>query len=242
MAVATRGKKYTEASKLLDTTKAYEAKEAVELVKKASYAKFDETVELHLRMGLDPRAADQQVRGTVSLPHGLGKKVRILVFTQGDAVKAAEAAGADYVGGDDLIKKVDEGWTEFDVAIATQDMMGRVGRLGKVLGRKGLMPNPKSGTVAAPGDVARVIAEARQGRVEFRLDRSAIIHLAIGKVSFEPNKLEENLTAIVEAIAKARPSGAKGQFIKSAFLTSTMGPGVRIDLRSLMALAGQVMP
>ncbi len=239
--MAHTGKKYTEASKLVDEAKSYTVEEAIDIVKKAAFAKFDETVELHLRMGLDPRAADQQVRGTVGVPHGLGKKVRILVFTQGEAIKAAESAGADFVGADDLIKKVDEGWTEFDVAIATQDMMGKVGRLGKVLGRKGLMPNPKSGTVAAPADIGRVISEARQGRVEFRLDRSAIIHLAFGKVSFEANKLVENLTAIVEAIAKAKPSGAKGQYIKSAFVTSTMGPGVRIDLRSLMAAAGQTV-
>jgi large subunit ribosomal protein L1 len=236
--VAHRGKKFVEASKLVDESKSYTIEEAVGLVKKASFVKFDETVELHLRMGLDPRAADQQVRGTVPVPHGLGKKVRILVFTQGEAIRAAEAAGADVVGGDELIKKVEEGWTEFDVAIATQDVMNKVGRLGKVLGRKGLMPNPKSGTVAPPSDIARVIQEARQGRVEFRLDRSAIIHLAIGKVSFEPNKLVENLVAIVEAIGKAKPAGAKGQYIKSAFLTSTMGPGVRIDMRSLMAAAG----
>ena len=230
-----RGKKYTESSKLLDKETAYPPAEAVSLTKKAAFAKFDETVELHMRMGVDPRSADQQVRGIALLPNGLGKKVRIAVFAQGEAARAAEAAGADVVGSDDLVKKIEDGWIEFDVSIATPDLMGKVGRLGKILGRKGLMPNPKSGTVVAGEDIGRAIGEARKGRVEFRLDRTAIIHVPIGKVSFDEAKLLENLTALVEAVNRAKPSGAKGQYIKSAFLTTTMGPGIRLDLRPLMS-------
>lgn len=238
MPVAARGKKYREAAKLVGS-RTYSPQEAIEMVKKASFAKFDETVELHLRMGLDSRSADQQVRGVVTLPHGLGKKIRVLVFTQGEAVKVAEDAGADYVGGDELIKKIGEGWLDFDVAIATQDMMGKVGRLGKILGRRGLMPNPKSGTVTTAADLPRVIGESRGGRVEFRLDRTAIIHVPLGKVSFETNKLTENLAALIEAIMKAKPSGSKGQYIKSAFVSSTMGPGIKLDLKSTLSLIGQ---
>jgi large subunit ribosomal protein L1 len=230
-----RGKKYKEATKLLNNENAYAPREAVELAKKAAFAGFDETVELHLRMGVDPRSADQQVRGIALLPNGLGKKVRILVFAQGEAARAAETAGADYVGSDDLVKKIEDGWLDFDVSIATPDLMGKVGKLGKILGRKGLMPNPKSGTVVAAEDLGRGIAEARKGRVEFRLDRTAIIHVPIGKVSFEEAQLLENLTALIEAIMKAKPGGAKGQYIKSAFLTTTMGPGIRLDLRPLLA-------
>jgi large subunit ribosomal protein L1 len=228
-----RGKKYKESTKLLDRETAYAPREAVELAKKAAFAGFDETVELHLRMGVDPRSADQQVRGIALLPNGLGKKVRIAVFVQGEGARAAETAGADYVGSDDLVKKIEDGWLDFDVSIATPDMMGKVGKLGKILGRKGLMPNPKSGTVVAGEDLPRAITEARKGRVEFRLDRTAIIHAPIGKVSFDEAQLVENLTALVEAINKAKPSGAKGQYIKSAFLTTTMGPGIRLDLRPL---------
>ncbi len=230
-----RGKKYKEASKLIDRENAYSPREAIVLAKKAAFAGFDETVELHLRMGVDPRSADQQVRGIALLPNGLGKKIRIVVFAQGEAAKAAEAAGADYVGSDDLIKKIEEGWLDFDVSIATPDMMGKVGRLGKILGRRGLMPNPKSGTVVAADDLPRAIADARKGRVEFRLDRTAIIHVPIGKVSFDEERLLENLTALVEAVVKAKPSGAKGQYIKSAFLTTTMGPGIRLDLKPLLS-------
>ncbi|MEW6142233.1 MAG: 50S ribosomal protein L1 [Chloroflexota bacterium] len=229
------GKKYQEAAKLVEHGKAYSAAEAIDLAKKASYSKFDGSVQVHLRMGVDPRASDQQVRGIALLPHGLGKKVRVLVFAQGEAVKAAEESGADYAGADELVKKVEEGWIEFDVAIATPDMMGKVGKLGKVLGRKGLMPNPKSGTVAAAKDLPRVIQDARKGRVEFRLDRTGIIHAVVGKVSFEANKLQENLQSLMEAIVKAKPSGAKGQYVKTAYLSTTMGPGVKIDLKSLMA-------
>jgi large subunit ribosomal protein L1 len=233
--MAQHGKKYQEAIKLVDRTNSYPLKEAVELAKKAAYARFDEAVELHLRMNLDPRNADQQVRGTTSLPHGLGKKIRILVFAQGEAVKVAEQAGADYVGGDDLIKKIEEGWLDFDVIIATPDMMGRIGKLGKILGRRGLMPNPKVGTVAPAADLPRVIGEVGKGRVEFRLDRTGNIHVVVGKASFEADKLMENLLAIIEAIVKAKPSGAKGQYIKSATVATSMGPGIKLDLRSVLA-------
>lgn len=233
--MATRSKKYQEAVKLLEKTRVYSPAEGVELAKKISYAKFDEAVELHLRMGLDPRNASQQVRGVALLPHGLGKTVRVLVFAQGEAEKIARDAGADYAGSDELVKKIEDGWLEFDTAMATPDIMNRVGKLGKILGRKGLMPNPKSGTVVATNDLTRAIADARKGRVEFRLDRTAIIHLPLGKVSFEEEKLVENLSAVVEAIKRAKPAGARGQYIKSAYLTTTMGPGIKIDLRSVGA-------
>ena len=231
------GKKYQEASKLLDKSKAYSPEEAIELAKKASYAKFDETVELHLRMGIDPRAADQQVRGVILLPNGLGKKIRVLVFTQGEGVKLAEEAGADYAGADELIKQIEGGWLEFDVSIATPDVMPKVAKLGRILGRRGLMPNPKSGTVVQSQDLARVVKEARKGRTEFRLDRTAIIHLPIGKISFDKDKLLENLAAAVEAIVKAKPSGSKGQYIKSAFLSTAMGPGFKLDISSMLAVS-----
>jgi large subunit ribosomal protein L1 len=234
--VAKHGKKYNEAIGLVDRTKLYEPREAIELAKKVAYTKFDETVELHLRMGVDPRDATQQVRGVALLPHGLGKKVRVLVFAQGEAARGAESAGADFVGGDDLIKKIEGGWLDFDVTIATPDMMGKVGRLGKILGRRGLMPNPKSGTVVPGEDIPRAINEARQGRVEFKLDRTAIIHVSLGKVSFEADKLMDNLTAVIEAISRAKPSGAKGQYIKTASLTTTMGPGVKLDLKPTLSL------
>ena len=231
-----RGKNYQEAVKLLDRTKAYLPQEAIELAKKTASAKFDETVELHLRMGVDPRNASQQVRGVALLPHGLGKKVRVLVFAQGEAEKIAQTAGADIVGGDELVKKIEDGWLEFDTAIATPEMMGKVGRLGKVLGRRGLMPNPKSGTIVAADDLPRVIGDAGKGRVEFKLDRTAILHMPLGKVSFEDEKIEANLAAVIEAVMKAKPSGAKGQYIKSAFLTTTMGPGIRLDLKTTISL------
>ena len=231
------GKKYQEAIKLLDRTGDYSPQEAIELAKKMVHTRFDETVELHLRMGVDPRNADQQVRGVALLPHGLGKKMRILVFAQGEAVKIAETAGADYVGGDELAKKIEDGWLDFDTAIATPDMMGKVGRLGKILGRRGLMPNPKSGTVVPAADLPRVIEDARKGRVEFKLDRTAIIHVPLGKASFEDDKLMANLTAVVEAVVKAKPSGAKGQYVRTASLTTTMGPGIRLDLKPTLALS-----
>jgi large subunit ribosomal protein L1 len=234
--VVKHGKKYTEAIKLVDNAKAYSPQEAIELAKKAAYTQFDETVELHLRMGVDPRDAEQQVRGVALLPHGLGKKVRVLVFAQGEAVRIAEAAGADFVGGDDLIKKIEGGWLDFDTAIATPDMMGKVGKLGKILGRRGLMPNPKSRTVVAANDLSRAIDEARQGRVEFKLDRQAIIHVPLGKVSFEDDKLMGNLTAVVEAVMRAKPAGAKGQYVRTASLATTMGPGIRLDLKPALSL------
>jgi large subunit ribosomal protein L1 len=234
--LAKHGKKYLESAKLLDRTKEYHPREAIELAKKMTHSQFDETVELHLRMGVDPRDATQQVRGVARLPHGLGKKVRVLVFAQGEAVRVAELAGADFVGGDELAKKIEEGWLDFDTAIATPDMMGKVSRLGKILGRKGLMPNPKSGTVVANDDLPRVIGEARMGRVEFKLDRTAIIHVPIGKVSFEDDKLMDNLSAVVEAVVRAKPSGAKGQYVRSATLTTTMGPGMRLDLKPTLSL------
>ncbi|MCK5319256.1 MAG: 50S ribosomal protein L1 [Anaerolineales bacterium] len=216
--------------------KTYTPEEAVELAKKTAHVKFDETVELHLRMGVDPRNASQQVRGVALLPYGLGKQVKVLVFAQGEAVKAAETAGADYVGGDELVKKIEDGWLEFDTAISTPEMMGRVGKLGKILGRKGLMPNPKSGTVVPAEDLPRVIEDSRKGRIEFKLDRTAIIHVPLGKVSFDNEHLMGNLTALVEAVVKARPSGAKGQYVRTAVLTTTMGPGIRLDLKPTLAL------
>lgn len=231
-----RSKGYLEVLKQVDKAREYTPQEAMALAKKTARAKFDETVELHLLMGVDPRNSAQQVRGVVLLPHGLGKPVRLLVFAQGEAERAAQNAGADFVGNDELIKKIEEGWLEFDAAMATPDMMGRVGKLGKILGRKGLMPNPKSGTVVQADDLPRVISEARKGRVEFKLDRTGIIHLTLGKISFEEQKLLENLTAVMDAIVKAKPAGVKGQYIRTATLTTTMGPGIRLDLRPTLAL------
>jgi large subunit ribosomal protein L1 len=230
------GKRYIVAVKEIDKNKVYSPEEAVALVKKAATAKFDETIELHLRMGLDPRNSAQQVRGVALLPYGLGKQVRVLVFAQGEAARSAESAGADFVGADELVKKIEEGWTEFDIAIATPDMMSKVGKLGRVLGRKGLMPNPKSGTVVAAGDLPKVLQDARKGRVEFKLDRTSIIHVVVGKASFEETKLVGNLTAIIEAIVKARPPGAKGQYVRTAYLTSSMGPSVKLDLKTTLEL------
>lgn len=232
-----RGKKYQESVKLMDRPEAYPPDEAIDLTKKMAYAGFDETVELHLKMGVDPRNASQQVRGVALLPHGLGKQVRVLVFAQGEAEKNAREAGADFVGSDDLVKQIEGGWLDFDTAIATPDMMGRVGKLGKILGRRGLMPNPKSGTVVAAEDLPRVIEDARKGRVEYKLDRTAIIHLPLGKVSFDKDSLLDNLLAVVEAIVKAKPSGAKGQYIRSATITTTMGPGIKLDLKTLLELS-----
>jgi len=230
-------KNYKEADKLVDRTKIYSPQEAIELAKQAAHVKFDETVELHLQMSVDPRNASQQVRGVALVPHGLGKKVRVLVFAQGEAERIASSAGADYVGSDELVKKIEAGWLDFDITIATPDMMGKVGKLGKILGRKGLMPNPKSGTVVPADDLPRVIDDARKGRVEFKLDRTAIIHVPLGKVSFEADKLMDNLTAVIEAIVKAKPSGVKGQYVKTAFIASTMGPGIQLDLKSTLALS-----
>jgi len=235
--MARHGKNYQEAVKLLDKTGTYSPQEAIELAKKMAHTRFDETVELHLQMGVDPRNASQQVRGVALMPHGLGKKVRVLVFAQGEAERIASAAGADFVGSDELIKKIEGGWLDFDTAMATPDMMGKVGKLGKILGRRGLMPNPKSGTVVATDDLPRIISDARKGRVEFKLDRTAIIHVSLGKVSFEADKLLDNLTAVIEAVVKAKPSGVKGQYVRTAFLATTMGPGIRLDLKPTLSLS-----
>ena len=232
-----RGKKYEESVKLLDRSGSYPVREAVELVKKTAYAKFDETVELHLRMGLDPRNANQQVRGVAVLPHGLGKEIRVLVFTQGEAEGKARGAGADLVGSADLIERIESGWLDFDVAIATPDMMSKIGKLGKILGRRGLMPNPKSGTVVQVNDLPRAISEAKKGQVEFRLDRTGIIHVPVGKVSFDSGKLIDNIAAVVGAVLKAKPTGAKGQYLRSAYICSTMGPGMPLDIRDLVAIS-----
>jgi large subunit ribosomal protein L1 len=231
-----RGKKYQEAAKLIDKERPYPPEEAISLAKQTAPAKFDETVELHLRTGLDPRHADQQIRGTALLPHGLGKEVKVLVFAEGEAARNAEQAGADFVGSDDLIKRIEEGWTDFDVALASREQMSKVSRLGRVLGPRGLMPNPRTGTVVDPEDIAKAVADSRQGRVEFRLDRTALIHVPIGKVSFEEDKLLENMATIVEAIVKAKPSGSKGQYIRGASLATTMGPGIRLELAPTLAL------
>jgi large subunit ribosomal protein L1 len=230
------GKKYLEAAKLVEAGRSYPPSDAVGLVKKVSYTNFPGTVELHMRMGLDPRHADQVVRGVALLPNGLGKQVRVLVFTSGEGIRLAEQAGADYVGSDDLIKRIEEGWLEFDVAVATPEMMGKVGRLGRILGRKGLMPNPRSGTIVQPNDLGRAVRDARQGRVEFRLDRSGIIHVPVGKTDFEERAILENLTALIDAVQKAKPSGAKGQYVHTITLSPTMGPGVPVDLQQALAL------
>ena len=222
------GKKYIETAKLVDRATQYEPAEAIALVKKTAVAKFDETVEIHIRTGCDGRHAEQQIRGAVVLPNGTGKTVKVLVFAKGDKVNEAEAAGADYVGGDELIPKIqNEGWLDFDVVVATPDMMGVVGRLGKVLGPKGLMPNPKAGTVTM--DVTKAINDIKAGKIEYRLDKNNIIHCPIGKVSFSEEKLEENFRALMEAILKAKPSALKGQYLRSVTLASTMGPGVKVS-------------
>ncbi|MCI7265285.1 MAG: 50S ribosomal protein L1 [Eubacterium coprostanoligenes] len=221
------GKKYTDGAKLIDRANLYTSKEALDLVEKTAKAKFDETVEVHVRLGVDSRHADQQVRGAVVLPNGTGKDVKVAVFAKGDLAKAAQDAGADFVGDMDLMQKIQGGWMEFDVCIASPDMMGVVGRLGKVLGPRGLMPSPKAGTVTM--DVAKAVQEAKAGKIEYRLDKSNIIHCPIGKVSFGTEKLLENFNALLDAIIKAKPEAAKGQYIKSCAVASTMGPGVRIN-------------
>ena len=234
--MASRGKRYNKASELIEEGHEYIPSEAVGILKKTATAKFDETVELHLRTGADPRHADQQVRGISVLPHGIGKQVRVLVFAQGETILAAKESGADFVGDEDIIAKIEGGWTEFDVSIATPDMMGKVGKLGRVLGRKGLMPNPRTGTVVPPQDIPKAIDEAKKGRVEYRLDRTSLMHMPIGKASFEETQLLENLSALVENIVRARPSGVKGQFIKSAYLKTTMGPSVKLDVDRTTAI------
>lgn len=239
--MAQHGKKYLAAKAKIDADKAYNPQEAVELVRETSTTKFDATVEVHLRMGLDPRQADQMVRDVVVLPNGLGKTVRILVFAQGEAATLAQQAGADFIcDTDEMLNKVLGGWTDFDVAMATPDMMGKVGKLGRVLGPRGLMPNPKAGTVAPGEDLPRVIQEAKAGRVEFRLDKTANIHAPIGKVSFSTEQLYQNLAALMNAIKKARPSAAKGIYIKHVTLTSTMGPGIKLDANAVQTMTETV--
>ena len=223
------GKKYTEAAKLVDRTAFYEPEEAIALVKKTATAKFDETIEVHIRTGCDGRHAEQQIRGAVVLPNGTGKKVKVLVIAKGDKLTEAEAAGADYVGGEELIPKIqNDGWLDFDVVVATPDMMGIVGRLGKILGPKGLMPNPKAGTVTM--DVTKAVNDIKAGKIEYRLDKTNIVHVPVGKVSFTEEALQENFNALMDAIVKAKPSALKGQYLRSITLTSTMGPGVKVNV------------
>ena len=234
--MAKRGKRYSTATATIDKEFEYQPEEAVSLAKQCATAKFDETVELHLRTGADPRHADQMIRGVALLPHGVGKTVRVTVFTQGETVAIAEEAGADFVGSDEIIQRVEGGWVDFDVSIATPDMMGRIGRLGRILGRRGLMPNPRTGTVVQPDELPRAIREAKLGRVEYRVDRTSLIHVPIGKASFEVEQLLDNLTALMDNIVRARPSGVKGQYIRTAYLTTTMGPSVKMDVASTSAL------
>src|SRR5438270_9315272 len=232
--MATHGKKYREAEKLVDKEKLYQPQEAVSLLKKLHFTKFDPTVEVHMRLGVDPRHADQQVRGVAMLPAGTGKEMKVLVFAQGEKANEAEAAGADFVGLDDLIKQIESDWFGFDVAIATPDVMGKVGRLGKKLGPRGLMPSPKAGTITF--DLAKTIQEVKAGRVEFRVDKTALLHIPAGKLSFSEDALMSNITSVIDAVVRARPSGAKGTYVKSVVLSSTMSPGVRLDVPSALAL------
>lgn len=231
------GKNYERVAAMVDRAATYPPADAIALAKEARYAKFDETVEVHIRTGLDPRHADQQIRSTTQLPHGLGKVVRVLVFAEGEAARTAEQAGADFVGSDELINRIqNEGFTDFDVAIAQRELMGKVGRLGRVLGPRGLMPNPRSGTVVDGDDIAKAIDDAKGGRVEFRLDRTALLHVPIGKVSFSDEQLLENLATLMDAVNKAKPSGAKGQYLRAVTLATSMGPGIRLDLGQVTTL------
>ncbi len=230
-----RGKKYEQAAALVDRTRTYGPTEAVELLKQTTYVGFDASAEAHIRLGVDPRHADQMVRGTVVLPHGTGKRIRVVAFAQGEKAQEALRAGADEVGGEDIAKKIEAGWLDFDVALATPDMMGVVGRLGRILGRRGLMPNPKSGTITF--DLERAIKEVKAGRVEFKVDKAGIIHTPFGKASFESEQLSENLATLIDAINRARPSAAKGHYFKSLTVASTMGPGIRVDVPAVLAAA-----
>lgn len=234
--MAQHGKKYLEAIKLVDVDKEYPPQEAVELAKKTAYGKFNQTVEAHFKTGLDVKQADQQVRGVVLLPHGTGKTVRLLVFAEGDGARLAQEAGADFVGNDDLIKRIEGGWTDFDVAIATPQLMGKVGRLGKVLGPRGLMPSPKAGTIVPPDQLPQLIRETRLGRVEFKTDKTGGIHSVIGKSGFTGEQLLENFSALMDAIIKAKPAGVKGVYLKKISLASTMGPGVRVQVNEAQNL------
>ena len=233
--MARHGKKYLEAAKLVDRERLYLPLEAAELVKETSTVAFDSSVEVHMRLGVDPRHADQMVRGTVVLPHGTGKVVRVAVFAQGEKAQEALKAGADEVGGDDLVKKIEAGWLEFDVALATPDSMGLVGKLGKILGRRGLMPNPKAGTITF--DLERAISEVKGGRVEYKVDKAGIVHVAVGKTSFEADAIVENLAALIDAISRAKPAGVKGQYFRGLTIASTMGPGIRVDVPAILATA-----
>jgi large subunit ribosomal protein L1 len=233
--MAEHGKRYQDAAKLVDRARVYPVEEAVSLARQTSTTKFDATVEAHLRLGVDPRHADQMVRGTVVLPHGTGKVTRVAVFAQGEKAQEALRAGADEVGAEDLVKKIEAGWLDFDVAIAAPDVMGMVGRLGRILGRRGLMPNPKAGTVTM--DIERAVREVKAGRVEFRVDKGAIVHVAVGRASFEEEQLVANLATLVDAINRAKPSGAKGQYLKTLTIASTMGPGIRVDIPGVLAAA-----
>jgi large subunit ribosomal protein L1 len=233
--MARHGRKYTDAAKLVEAERRYPLAEAAELIPQLSISKFDGTVEAHLRLGIDPRHADQLVRGTVVLPHGTGRSSRVVVFAQGEKAQEALRAGADEVGGEDLVKRIDDGWFDFDVAIAAPDMMGMVGRLGKKLGPRGLMPNPKSGTVTF--DIERAVSEIKSGRIEFKVDRAGIVHAPVGKASFTPDQLRANVATLVDAINRAKPSGAKGTYMRTLTLAPTMGPGVRVDIPSALAAA-----
>ncbi len=234
--MAKHGKKYREAAEKIDSDKAYEPLEALQLVKETSYSKFDGTVEVHMRLGVDPRHAEQQVRDTVMLPHGLGKTVRVLVFAEGDPAREATAAGADFIADDETVGKIQGGWMDFDAVVATPNMMGKVGRLGKILGPRGLMPNPKAGTVVQEDDLPRVIDELKSGRVEFRIDRTANLHVPIGKASFEAKQLYDNMAALMDSVKRARPASAKGTYIRKITVTSTMGPGIRVDASAAQAM------
>ena len=229
------GKKYSEVAKQLDANKLYNLDEAISLLKKTSYVKFDPTVELHFRLGIDPRHADQQIRSTATLPNGTGKVIRILVFTQGEGETLARQAGADFVGSDDIIKQIEGGWMDFDIAIATPEQMAKVGRLGKILGRRGLMPNPKSGTIAQPADLPRVIQEVRRGKVEFRNDKTGLVHVGVGKLSFNEQQIRENVVSLIDGIIRNKPTGAKGVYVRSITLTSTMAPGIPLDVNPVLA-------
>ena len=229
------GKRYQELAKLVDRTQSYEPDAAAELLRETGKVNFDPSVEAHIRLGVDPRHADQMVRGTVVLPHGVGKTVRVIVFAQGDKAQEALRAGADEVGGEDLVKRIEAGWLEFDVALATPDMMGQVGRLGRILGRRGLMPNPKSGTITF--DLERAVREVKAGRVEFKVDKGGIIHVPFGRASFSSDQLVENLAALVDAVNRARPSAAKGQYIRNLTVATSMGPGIRVDVPGILSRA-----
>ncbi len=237
MPEAKHGKRYTELAKKIERTREYTPEEGVKLVKETSQAKFDTTVEIHLRMGVDPKQADQMVRGAAVLPNGTGKTVRVVVFAQGERARDAQTAGADAVGADDLAKRIEGGWLDFDVAIATPDLMGQVGKLGRVLGPRGLMPNPKSGTVTM--DVAKAVRDAKGGRIEFRVDKTGVIHTVVGKSSFTEQALVQNLATVIDAINRARPTGVKGDYVRSIYLTSTQGPSVKLDRSATLSLSGR---